>query len=80
MKWKMYSIKDELQGFTTPIPMANDDMAKRYFREQQKVNTTISNEPGDFSIWSMGEFDTETGIYEQMADYPKLIERGVKHD
>lgn len=80
MIWDMYAIKDELQGFTTPIPLANDDMAIRYFREQQKNNPTISNEPGDFSIWAMGEFDTETGKFTQKKNEPELLERGVKHE
>ena len=26
-----YSIKDELNGYTVPIPMVNDAVAKRYF-------------------------------------------------
>lgn len=57
----MYAIKDELNGFTSPIPMPNMEMAARYLKDQAMSNPTVQNSPEDFSIWHIGEFDTELG-------------------
>lgn len=74
----MYAIKDELNGFTAMIPFPNDDMAKRYLRDQAIENPTIKNTPEDFSIWYMCSFDTVTGKISQ-AEQPKLIERASSY-
>lgn len=78
MKIKMYSIKDELNGYTTPIPITNDELAKRYFKEQVITNPTIKNSKEDFSIWRMGTFNTETGEYEN--EVPVLLERATNYE
>ena len=70
---KMYSIKDELNGFTPSIPFPSDEVAKRYFREIKENNITIKTTPQDFSLWKTGEFDTETG---ETTNEIKMIERG----
>lgn len=63
MTLNMYAIKDELNGFTCPIPLNNDAIASRYLKDQYETNPTIKNTPGHFSIWKVGEYDTETGIF-----------------
>lgn len=73
----MYSIKDELNGFTCPIPLANDDIAKRYLLDQVKENPTIKNSPKDFSVWHVGEYDTELG--RMLPDENKLVERAENY-
>lgn len=70
---QMYALKDELNGYTAPIPMPNEEMAKRYLKDQAMSNPTVSNTPGDFSIWYLGEFDTELG--RMIPNEVKLIER-----
>ena len=60
---QMYALKDELNGFTSPIPLMNDEIAARYLKDQYKTNPTIQNSPEHFSIWAMGTFDTETGKF-----------------
>ena len=70
---KLYALKDELNGFTTPLPLPNDDLAKRYLKDQIESNPTVKNTPEDFSIWSIGDYDTELG--RMIPDDPKLIER-----
>ena len=74
MTLKMYTIKDELNGHTAPIPLNNDETAKRYFAEIKRTNPQVVTEPKDFSIWYIGDFETETGI--MIPNEPKLIERG----
>lgn len=74
----MYAIKDELNGYTAPIPIMSDDIAKRYFREQYNGNPTIKSSAKDFSIWRTGIFDTETGKYEAENENV-LIERAEQY-
>ena len=74
----MYAIKDELNGFTAMIPFPNDEMAKRYMRDQAAENPTIRNTPEDFSIWYICSFDTQNGKVIQ-NEQPKLIERSKSY-
>ena len=69
----MYAIKDELNGFTSPIPFMSEELAKRYMKDQYEGNPTIKNSPKDFSIWQIGFYDTETAKFDQIEN--KLIER-----
>lgn len=62
----MYALKDELNGFTVPIPLSNDAIAARYLKDQYETNPTIKNSPQHFSIWKMGTFDTESGAFESI--------------
>lgn len=71
---RLYSIKDRHTGFTPPIPMDNDDYAKRYFKTQVLENPTIKNTPEDFTLWCMGEFNFKTG--ELTKNQIELIEKG----
>ena len=71
-----YSIKDELNGYTVPIPMVNDDVAKRYFHDQLKENVCMKNQPADFSLWYLGQFNTETGAIVSNEETKRLLERG----
>lgn len=75
-----YSIKDELNGYTVPIPMVNDDVAKRYFHDQLKENVCMKNQPADFSLWYLGQFDTATGAMTSNEETKRLLERGVQND
>lgn len=60
MIFKMYSIKDKLSGFGFPIPFTNEEMAKRYFKTQLIQNPIMQNSKGDFALYKIGEFDSET--------------------
>lgn len=66
MTLDMYSLKDELNGFTVPIPLSNDAIAARYLKDQYETNPTVKNSPQHFSIWKMGTFNTETGAFESI--------------
>lgn len=78
MMLDMYALKDELNGFTSPIPFMNEELAKRYLKDQYLSNPTVKNTPEDFSLWYMGSFDTETGILTQ-GNGVKLIERAKNY-
>lgn len=78
MNLTMYAIKDELNGFTSPIPFMNEELAKRYMKDQYNNNPTIANSPEDFSIWKTGEYNTETGYYKQYEQI-QLVERAKNY-
>ncbi|QCS36454.1 nonstructural protein [Capybara microvirus Cap3_SP_389] len=73
----MYSIKDEQNGFRTPIVFGNDGDRKRAFiLEAKNKDSLIHNCPQDFSIWAVGEWNTEKGIFTNYKQL-QLIERAV---
>lgn len=74
MTMTLYSLLDTHNGYAPPIPFTNDEIAKRYFLEMRKENITVKYSPQDFSIWSIGEFDSETG--EIKATEKRCLERG----
>ena len=74
----MYALKDELNGFTSPIPFMSEELAKRYMKDQAISNPTISNSPKDFSIWRIGAYDTDTSKFQQSGE-PELIERAENY-
>ena len=75
---EMYAMKDELNGYTSPIPFMSEELAKRYLKDQVMSNPTVKNTPKDFSIWMIGEYDIETGIFKQEHEN-KLIERAENY-
>lgn len=82
MRIRMYAIKDELNGFSTPIPFMNEELAKRYLKDQTLGNPTFMNSPEDFSLWFMGEFDTEDGLMYRDDSDPQgihLVERSKNY-
>lgn len=75
---EMYAMKDELNGYTSPIPFMSEELAKRYLKDQVMSNPTVKNTPKDFSIWAIGSYDTETGEYMNLPEN-KLIERAENY-
>lgn len=75
MKQQLYSIKDEVTGWTAPIIVqANDEEAKRTFLETfNGQNNMLAKYPKDFSIWWIGERDTIDGHLTEKE--PRLIMR-----
>lgn len=78
MIYEMYSMKDELSGYMYPIPFMKEEIAKRYLKEQVENNITLKTSPEDFSLWKIGTFDSETGIFENLKEH-ELIERGKNY-
>lgn len=74
----LYTIKDELSEFAPPIPLQDEENAKRYLRYKLETDEFMKLAPKDFSIWKCGEMNTETGEVKGMM--PKLIERGYENN
>ena len=61
MIMQLYSIKDRLQGFIPPVPFTNEQIAQRWYKEMLGENLTMKMSPEDFSLYYIGEWDSETG-------------------
>lgn len=73
---KVYAIKDELTGFKFPIQGTRDGDIKRMFiLETQNKDSLLNKCRQDFSIWRIGEYDTDKGKFKNTEH--ELIERGV---
>lgn len=70
MKCNVYSIRDVLTGFMTPIVDQNDATALRNFTMACSVvdasKSTMSFRPSDYSLYRIAVFDTESGSVEPL--------------
>lgn len=70
----IYAIKDEMSGYMAPVNFPSDEFTKRAFEaELTNPESMISRFQKDYSIWKIGEFNTETGEFKNDL---KLIARG----
>lgn len=72
MTFNLYSIKDEEMGFIPAIPLKNDAVARRWYKEYQHENLTMKLFPNNFELYYMGTFDSETGRIEQKEKPSKV--------
>lgn len=63
---KIYSLFDEkAKMYSQPFYMAHDGLALRAFGDLvEDKKTTVSRYPVDFTMWKLGEFDDNTGIFD----------------
>ena len=62
MNLGLYAMRDNVQGFLIPQAYMNDATALREFQLLcNKKETVYGFRPSDFSLYKIGEFDTETG-------------------
>lgn len=77
----MYAIKDEMSGYSYPIPLPNDRDAKGWFQDRMKESRVMRENPQDFNLYYLGTFDTESGTFVQ---HPQkdivIIAKGVERD
>lgn len=80
MKQELFSIYDsKAEHYLPPFVSFNEATARRQF--QTTVNTNgheFSNNPADFSLWHIGEYDTETSYITQADKIPRILCHG--HD
>lgn len=69
---KMYSIRDKGTGFRVPSPFDNDYVAIRSFNAVLHDSSIMSENPSDFALYNVGEYDTDTGIFTGL-DEPCLV-------
>ena len=62
MKYPIYSIRDSKVGFMTPTIDQNDASAARNFEHAVMNSASLMNShPGDYALYRIGEFDSESG-------------------
>lgn len=71
MKIGMYCIKDNVAGFLQPTFSLYEPQALRDFSFAVNNPGLMNFKPEDYSLWSVGVFDSETGEVEHIV--PKLI-------
>lgn len=63
---RMYSIRDRLTGFMTPVLEQSDPAAMRNFRmacDVRKRDTSLmSYSPSDFEFYHIADFDSSSGV------------------
>lgn len=73
MKKEIYSVFDKkLKTFDSPFAFDNSIMCRRFF-EQLALSSEhlLGQYPNDFSIYCLGSYDTEVGLFTQ--DNPPYI-------
>jgi len=77
MIMKIYSIFDEkAKAYAQPFYMAHDGQAVRGFGDLvADTSTNISKHAVDFTLWKLGEFDDNTGIF--CCKKPEYIAKAV---
>lgn len=72
---KLYSINDKLTGYLSPMIDIDDFTATRNFEFACKNNDMMNFRPSDYSLYSIGEFNSDSG--ELIANIPpKFIVSG----
>lgn len=65
MMYNVYSIRDALVGFMTPILEQNDAVAIRNFAlacsKQASADSTMRFRPSDYAIYRIAQFNTDDG-------------------
>lgn len=65
MKYGIYSIRDKLAGYMSLTLEKSDAIATRGFTTLVNTSDTVlSANPGDYDLYKVGEFDSESGVIE----------------
>lgn len=77
----MYSVRDALTGFMTPVLEQNDASAMRNFRVacEQSGPSLMYARSEQFSLYRVAHFDTDTGVLSPVVP-PEIICQGEKRD
>ena len=74
---RVYAVRDDKQNeYNTPVLIPNDAVASRSFGDMISTdkNSLIARHPGDYSLWFLGTFDAERGIFSQ-DEKPYVVAR-----
>ena len=66
MNKRVYSIRDDrMKTYGNLVFIENDNVATRAFGDLvlSDSKSLMSMHPADFSLWYLGEFDAETGVF-----------------
>lgn len=73
----IYSIRDNLTGFLTPVVEQNDAAARRNFEHAiMNPQSLMHSHVSDYDLYKLGYFDTETGVLEQAEPIEMVVAGG----
>lgn len=80
LKLQAFSVFDaKAETYGTPIFFATKGLATRAFTDQvQKNDSPLSQHPGDFTLFHIGEFDTDSGLLTPLMT-PTSLGTGVEY-
>lgn len=77
MVYGIYSIRDNLVGFMSPVVDVNENTARRNFaRAVNQADSALDFSPNDFDLYKLGSFDDQTGVIEPCLPI-EFIEHGT---
>lgn len=82
MIFGIYSIRDHLSGFMTPVIEQNDAIALRNFTmacqayPEDSSRSLMKWKPDDFTFFKIGEFDSDSGVITPYSA-PEFIASGL---
>lgn len=79
---KFYAMHDRLNGYFNIFMDKSDEIAKRGFISTFKaadVGSLFYSCPEDYSLYRLGEFDTESGKFSPLPT-PEFLVRGERND
>jgi hypothetical protein len=72
MKMQLFTIFDKkLEAYHQPFCLENENVALRQFQNMAKKESSIADNPEDYSLWHTSTFETTTG--ETQTFEPKLL-------
>lgn len=79
MKLKIFCIYDEkAKAYAQPFYMSNDGQALRAFGDLvNDKNSQLNKHPIDYSIWKMGEYDDNSGMFE--CEKPEFLAKAIDY-
>lgn len=75
MKYPIFTVRDIKVGFMPPYCDQSDQSAVRGFSYSVNGEGVMNFAPKDYSLYKIGEFDTETGKIEGII--PVLVTEGI---
>ena len=67
---KYYAVKDVVVGsFMNPVPMANDEAAKRSLKLAANDPNAFKENKNDIQLWYLFSMNSETGLVEDNNPY-----------
>lgn len=84
MIFSVYSIRDALSGFMTPVLEQNDSVAMRNFRmatdQMARQQSVMTFRPTDFSLYRIAFFDSDSGVMSPIAPIELVCNGEVNQD
>lgn len=77
----LFAVKDELEGFGSPIIASNKAKAMLIFNDEiQHPDSMLNKHPENYSLYALGQYNEETGEIISKVEYLDKASNYVKKD